>query len=493
MSSISLSNRQWDSTWNGLPTEIRLLIFKALAQDGCRLSPLATVSREWQIELERHNFARIKLTPSRLADFNSMIRRNRAFVACIWFCLELDEYDCTWCWPGNAGAEFDEALAISDTDHCPITTSFHTLFSILSTWDLTANLILDISVYSPSDSKHFFKYLTFMPDTALDTLDGRRNIQHMVSKKPVHHDPRHGWVFGEGPFDSDQSELHWWDRLPSVPAVVTLLLRQQNRRRWKPKSLAHMFARFPRLQEVHYEPWREWNFKQGLTDRQYPYLFESIRRFNGNLKRLVVFENINQQYPMHMQRFPFGVEVSGCDIIRKPAPAVSRIVALTSLKLEHLAASFIVDANHFFNIEPSWEWPNLTSLVLTSKLLAPEKSPIEIGAMLQAAAAVATKMPKLKTMEIWNGRKGVAALFKYQVFHDIQQARITWRGTWEFIMEPSVIRAWEAFELLDEATIKSHGDAIGYLMLSGQVIRPISLQQIRIEQRALKGVMTRSE
>ncbi|KAL6825838.1 hypothetical protein J3E69DRAFT_355763 [Trichoderma sp. SZMC 28015] len=453
MFSISLSNRQWDPTWNGLPTEIRLLIFKALAQDGCRLSPLVTVSREWQIELERHNFARIKLTPSRLADFNSMIRRNRAFVAYIWFCLELDEYDCTWCWPGNASAEFDEALAISDTDHCPITTSFHTLFSILSTWDLTANLILDISIYSPN---------------------GRRNIRHMVSKNPVHHDPGHGWVFGdsyhspprrvllksfhpimqEGPFDSDQSELHWWDRLPSIPAVTTLLLRQQNRRRWKPKSLAHMFARFPRLQEVHYEPWREWNFQQGLTDRQYPYLFDSIRRFNGNLKTLVVFENFNQQYPRSMQRFPFGVEESGCDIIRKPAPAVSRIVALTSLKLEHLAASFIVDASHFFNIEPSWEWPNLTSLVLTSKLLAPDKSPIEIGAMLQAAAAVATKMPKLKTMEIWNGRKSVAALFKYQVFHDVQQARIIWR---------------------DGAAIKSHGDAIGYLMLSGQVIRPISL------------------
>ncbi|KAM6484204.1 hypothetical protein HDV62DRAFT_315087 [Trichoderma sp. SZMC 28011] len=526
MSSTSRSNRQWDPTWNGLPTEIRLLIFKDLAQDGCRLSPLVTVSREWQIELERHNFARIKLTPSRLADFNSMIRRNRAFVAYIWFCLELDEYDCTWCWPGNAGAEFDEALAISDTDHCPITTSFHTLFSILSTWDLTANLILDISIYSPSDSKHYFKYLTFMPDTALDTLDGRRNIQQMVSKKPVHHDPGHGWVFGgsyhppprrvllksfhpimeEGPFDSDQSELHWWDRLPSVPAVVTLLLRQQNRRRWKPKSLAHMFARFPRLQEVHYEPWREWNFKQGLTDRQYPYLFDSIQRFNGNLKRLVLFENFIQQYSVYMQRFPFGVEVSGCDIIRKPAPAVSRVVALTSLKLEHLAASFIVDASHFFNIESSCEWPNLTSLVLTSKLLAPDKSPIEIGAMLQAAAAVATKMPKLKIMEIWNGRKGVAALFKYQVFHDVQQARIIWRGTWKFIMEPSVIRPWEAFvqqrygwrldlaqELLDEATIKSHGDAIGYLMLSGQVIRPISLQQIRIEQRALKNVMTMSE
>ena len=45
-------------------------------------------------------------------------------------------------------------------------------------------------------------------------------------------------------------------------------------------------------------------------------------------------------------------------------------------------------------------------------------------------------------------------------------------------------------EWLDEAAIKSHGDAIHCLMLSSQVIRPISLQQIREEQEALDGVET---
>ncbi|UKZ81159.1 hypothetical protein TrVFT333_008930 [Trichoderma virens FT-333] len=309
---------------------------------------------------------------------------------------------------------------------------------------------------------------------------------------------------GEGPFDSDEEELQWWDQLPSVPAVTTLLLRQQNRRRWKPEALAHMFARFPRLQEVHYEPWREWGFMKMHTDRKYLYLFESIQRFNSNLKRPVVFENFNQQYPTIMQRFQFGVDLAKCDSIRNPTPAVSQMVALTSLKLEHLVASFIVDASHFFNsIKPSWEWPNLTSLVLTSNLLSPDESPIKIRAMLQAAAAVTTKMPQLERMEIWNGRKGLAALFKYQVFHNIRQARITWRGTWNLVMESSIVQAWEVLthqqdgwrfnlvqELLDGATIKSHGDAIRHLMLSGQVIRPISLQQIQIEQSALESVET---
>lgn len=101
MFSILLGKRQWDSTWDGLPREIRLLILEALMQDGCTLGRLATVSREWQTELERYNFARIKLTPSRLVGFSSMIHRNRALVSHIWFCLELDDYDCTQCAPAR--------------------------------------------------------------------------------------------------------------------------------------------------------------------------------------------------------------------------------------------------------------------------------------------------------------------------------------------------------------------------------------------------------
>ena len=233
------------------------------------------------------------------------------------------------------------------------------------------------------------------------------------------------------------------------------------------------------------------------------HIFESIPRFNNNLKRLVVFENFNQQYPVFMQRFQFGQDINGCDSIRNPDPAVGRMVALASLKLEHLAASFIVDASHFFDIGPASDWPNLVSLVLTSRLLTPNTNAVEIGAMLQVAAAAAMRMPRLVTMEIWNGRKGLAALFKYQAFRAMQKARIIWRGTWELTLEPSVIQAWEAVahqydsrglelveEWLDKAAIKSHGDAIHHLMLSSQVIRPVSLQQIRMEQDVLAGVQT---
>jgi hypothetical protein len=176
------------------------------------------------------------------------------------------------------------------------------------------------------------------------------------------------------------------------------------------------------------------------------------------------------------------------------------MVALASLKLEHLAASCIVDADYLFQIEPSWEWPNLISLAVTSRLLLPDKDSAEIGPMLQAAAAAATKMPRLETMEIWNGRKGLAALFQYQASHENRRAVITWRSTWGMTIDPCIIQAWEAVvhqydgwdlalvqEKLDEMAINSHGDAIRHLRLSNQAIRRISLQQIQMEQKALEG------
>ncbi|KXH35153.1 hypothetical protein CSIM01_04678 [Colletotrichum simmondsii] len=496
MSSAPVGKKQWDSRWDSLPREIRLLILQKVMQDDCPLAPLATVSREWQTDIERHNFARIRLTPSRLANFRVMVQRNQSLVCYIWFCLELDEYDCTRCAPSPGRTitdEFEEVFAISGTDKCPITASFQNLFSILSKWEPHGDLTLDISIYSPSDSKHWFPYLTFYPDTPPDVPDDHTIKKAMANQN--YHDPDHGWLHGfrhlasppwalrklfhlimeQGPFDSDDEELKWWDKLPLAPVVTSLLLRQQSRRRWKPESLAHMFSRLPRLQEVHYEPWREWNNPtQKSTDK-------------ANMRR---------------REFLEGEDV-GTHALRKPIRDIGQMIALTSLSLEHIAASYIADASHFFEIRLDWAWPNLKSLALTAKVLTPHEDSTGIEALLLAAAAAAKKMPQLETMEIWNGRKGLAGLLRYQAFRPKREAVLLWRGTWNLAMASSVIHAWEAVthqydilrlrvaeEKLDEVDIKSHGDAIQHLRLSCLVIRPVSLQQIQIEQKALEGVAT---
>lgn len=316
MSSTTPDEKQWKLTWDSLPSVVRHLIIQKLTEDGCTLASLATVSREWQAEIEPHNFARLRLTPSRLANFGVMINRNRALVRYIWFCLELDDYCCARCgaqphvaWPElpkeereNLSEDAFEALMdqrieeenkereskikeichVNDTVHCPISTAFHDLFSVLSSWKEGSghSLTLDISLYSPSDSEHYFKYLTFLPDVpAGGSKQGGPPFRH-TTFDATGDDPAHGWVGGfqnsappplaiekifwniMGPYNSDDEEtqeLRWWDQLPSVPAITSLILRQQTRRRWRPKSLAHIIARLPGLKELHYDPWRLWN------------------------------------------------------------------------------------------------------------------------------------------------------------------------------------------------------------------------------------------
>lgn len=281
MTSTSLTTAD-KTAWHYLPAEVRLLVLEVLVQHaGCSLAGFATVSREWQPVIERRNFARIKLTSSRLADFGSIIHRNRTLVRYIWFCLELREYDCAQCAP-----EDPDMWGVSNMDNIMITTAFRDLFSTLSAWEPNGSLLLDISVHSPSDSEHWFKYLTFAPDILSNECDqGRCAKQSMLVKLDDH---QHGWIagsrdsapsaiaihkvfdeiMGEGPFDDDEQENQWWQQLPLVPVVTGVLLRQQNRRRWKPTALAQMFSRLPRLQEIYYEPWREWyDIQQQWTDQ----------------------------------------------------------------------------------------------------------------------------------------------------------------------------------------------------------------------------------
>ncbi|KAM7223297.1 hypothetical protein V8F06_001174 [Rhypophila decipiens] len=366
--------------WPKLPQELKDWVFRALLDgEDTGIAPLATVSREWQTVIERHNFARIKLTPARLGEFNCYFPiRSRHLVRYIWLCIELNEAD-------NLPLYFHHPqnfhLSQDHTTGCePIAETIQTLLSILSNWEETGDgLQLDISYHSLNDKKNF-EYLTFEPDlpSFSDNLD----------------DPRH--------------------------VVTALLLRQQNLRCWSPQGLGKFLSLFPRLEEVHYEPWRWTPDHQASADNGY--LCMLAARFMRRIRRLAVFENFSE-----------NIESMYLVPSIPPRPARARIVgsefARTSLKLDQLSASFIIEAEHFLTAcKPSWTWPNLTTLSLTSQLLAPDVDPAKVNQLLTSAAEVATRMPKLERLEIWNGRRGLAMLFKYQILSD-GRAVITRRGT----------------------------------------------------------------
>ncbi|CAG9989608.1 unnamed protein product [Clonostachys byssicola] len=496
--------------WTSLPPEIRLLVLEALVEDDdCNFADLAVVSKEWKGVIEQQNFQRIKLTPPRIAELDTMTLRNRNHVRYLWFCLELERYDCPQCTPE------DELVPFMNTrDITLIKAAFHHLFSVISNWAPDSCLSLDISVYSASDRDHWFKYLTFEPDAPpkAGRHDQELDPETVLARQ---YDHRHQWeesdldrhpqqwqrlplvplqsaiekvfvqIMGIGD-NYNAQDKDWCRQLPQVPAVTRILLRQQTRRRWNYADLAEIFAHLPRLRELWYEPWREWdNGFQEMKDEEFIIdLLQSppLRR----LSSLTIFENFNDRYaqaymPIH------------CEEVRTPSFDISQMLSSISVNFDHLSASFMVDAGDFFGAEecqPPQRWPNLKSLVLTSEMLDPYESHTNIMDMLRKAALRSAYMPQLETMEIWNGGVGLAALFRYD--GRTQPSILEWRSTWDIKLGLSVIRAWEAvsmrrsgrgvelvYDMLDSENIHSHADAILALDLSELVIRPVSLHQIR--------------
>ncbi|KAK7994916.1 hypothetical protein PG990_013689 [Apiospora arundinis] len=151
-------------------------------------------------------------------------------------------------------------------------------------------------------------------------------------------------VMPEGPFETREEENQWWQGLPSVPAVTGVLLRQQNYRRWNSRALAQMFARSPQLREINYEPWREWDrHQQTVADQGYESLLESVGGgTHPNLCKLVIFEHFDQQYASN------PIYPVQCEPVRTPIPPWPARSPARAGGLHHLAASFIVEASHFF-------------------------------------------------------------------------------------------------------------------------------------------------
>ena len=211
-------------------------------------------------------------------------------------------------------------------------------------------------------------------------------------------------------------------------------------------------------------------------------LCESLRP--DQLRRMVIFENFHGDNPAMSLRVKAAEIDTGYALVE------------ASLGLEHLAASFVSDASHFFDACQEWNiWPRLESLALTSNVLDPQQQPININDLLEMGALVAMRMPRLNSMELWNGRAGFAGVFQYQILEIDLTAKLTWRGTWDLPLEPRVLKAWQAVaskrvdcqlqvvtEILDaNVVITSHGDAIRYLRLLNTVVHPVSLWQMERE------------
>jgi hypothetical protein len=228
-----------------LPTEVRLLIVSCLRHDGCSLARLSAVSHEWRHIIEPLIFSRIILTPSRLPMFNLIAHRMRRLIRSIWLRIDL-EHDML----SDAAANSELIRAV-----------FKSLLTTLSSWGPSeGGLTLDISTLTPADSAPCFAHIPRKPDLTLRECKGDQELGRIV---PALAPPTAELLEEAFDFllDGDDKPLAAVGEqlLPSVPVVTSVVLRQQNRLRCMPFDLGQILSRMPRLQQIHYEPWRQWD------------------------------------------------------------------------------------------------------------------------------------------------------------------------------------------------------------------------------------------
>ncbi|KAL7620502.1 hypothetical protein AAE478_009497 [Parahypoxylon ruwenzoriense] len=403
------------SAWISFPAEIRLMILATIAyQKYPGWASLASVCREWQHVLEKVNFYKIKLRVSCLDDFEYIVSpQKRGIIHHICLNVELPRYTSTCC-----SKRRSPSVKISSI----VSDGIWKLFSILSTWGPANNLALEINVYSPSDCEHWFKNLYLSSD---DVEHDKDAMPDAWRTRILFHDLQHGWMHGQQVKAPPKSamlrlfqpiRLVFHEMLPRVKAVTCLIIRRQLRR-----------------------------------------LFEDSYKFYDPFPKR----------PVHIPWFG----------LVDPSEGLGAVFASKSLDLQHLAISFMVNAEELFrHCQSTWSWSHLQSLALTSQLLQDDWERREqIEALLCRASVLVQMMPKIHTFVLWNGGKAHACAFIYRIDRD--SASVTWRGTWHLELSPLLVKSWQLaasklpspeLRLKQECirgVIKSHGDAIYRLEL----------------------------
>ncbi|KAG7106846.1 hypothetical protein HYQ44_013824 [Verticillium longisporum] len=213
----------------------------------------------------------------------------------------------------------------------------------------------------------------------------------------------------------------------------------------------------------------------------------------ATVKTLTVFEDFNEKIAETLARSERLAWYRCVARYRIADPGLGAIFASKSLKLERLSVSFLVDAEDFFDscIKEQGTWRQLETLALTVRLFQEGKPHQEINDLLLKASEIAVRMPKLRTMVLWNGTRGNACAFMFQAMEGC--AIITWRSTWDLEISRRVEEGWEPLASRIHSCslrtrkerihgqVASHGDAIHLLDLPCQVVEPASLWQIRRE------------
>ncbi|KAK0719233.1 hypothetical protein B0H67DRAFT_660660, partial [Lasiosphaeris hirsuta] len=249
--------------------------------------------------------------------------------------------------------------------------------------------------------------------------------------------------------------------LPPVFGVRGLLIRRQTLRRIEFPALTGIMASLRGLEKVTIERCRDVIPQPWLIPSQFQEILLCLRAADS-LDSLSLFED-------HNQLLHGGPTTGRTTFMPIPSSAVQ---------------------------EYQPDWPRLETLAITSEAMRPAAMPDRTDKLLVAAAHAALRMPELQTMEIWNGGKDFACIFRYRRGGEDggpKRPTITLSVSWQYRLREDAIKAWNEVAshtnryglrgMNPPGIIKTQASVMGRLQLRSLVVHPVSLTQLQWEAK----------
>ncbi|KAH7275998.1 hypothetical protein B0J15DRAFT_531488 [Fusarium solani] len=212
--------------------------------------------------------------------------------------------------------------------------------------------------------------------------------------------------------------------LPKVNIVQALVIRRQFYRNISSGALAKLLREsFPCLEMFRDERWLASNYvSERLCCPE-----NVLDALPAKLKRLHIYQDADSDFSLPRVRTMAGAE------------SMRKLALMSELKELSIAPDtdgwgFLLDFFPMLRRCPLDNLPvfKLRRLALDCEILKEPRAPFEMFVLvttLRAAAAAASRMPRLETMELWKATPSSATLFRYSTKNF--ESKITWRVNWK--------------------------------------------------------------
>ncbi|KAG8166778.1 hypothetical protein KVR01_002467 [Diaporthe batatas] len=296
----------------------------------------------------------------------------------------------------------------------------------------------------------------------------------------------------------------WWDIFNSKnPGKMTLKISVLGANQMRLADLPQRFIYKPQLSDSRTPPVHAVNrlvFHPGVFDifrrrrRSLHYLLRSLPAL-----RVLDSENRSKERQIYYGRDLTLPSELYIDLLGSlpVSCALGLGLAGVSRQLRHLAASFVVEASHFFqpfwpqppNARPTntseWVWEKLETLALTSSLLRrPHENAKEVNQLLEATSMAVRRMPRLRTLEMWNGDDDRhACVFRYSYSPASRRASLTLLGTSEIGITEDTERSWD--ETVRQKTVMDWSEEVRIRFERLEITPPFMAEAVSwfLEQR----------